>query len=71
MALGSKGAEFGIEKKVTMKGSLCCVSLAACAGYSLIPKVFLPLFLASSWQQECAAEPALLQAPSAQLSFPQ
>lgn len=47
-----------------MKGGLCCVSLAACPVYSLIPKFFLPLFMASSWQWECAAEPALLQAGS-------
>lgn len=42
MALGSKGAELVIESKVTMKGSLRCASLAACAAYSLIAKVFLP-----------------------------
>lgn len=64
MVLGSKGTELGIENKVAMKGGLCYVSFAACAGYSLITKVFLPLFLACSWQRECAAEPALLQAGS-------
>lgn len=47
-----------------MKRSLCCVSLAACAGCSLVAQVFLPWFLVSSWQRECAAEPALLEAGS-------
>lgn len=73
MVLGSKGTELGIENKVPMERGLCCDSLAACAcaGYRLISKVFLPLFLASSWEQDYAAEqPCIRQAP-AQLSFPQ